>query len=212
MSTEEGGKASPEQEARALIKTLVATGFDTRDEIIDDVADFCEGFSTETAPTEAFVATEVDKAIEAHIELQASWPPITDCNRLDCAFDEMNELGILALQHFACCQTCGFAEIEEEIAAAKSDGIDVHGFVFYHRQDTETAVQDGEIHLSYGAVIDGQMADGDQAVVTKATIALMDTVVATLARHGLKATWERTLAKRLHIALNWKRRLVVALH
>ena len=53
---------------------------------------------------------------------QATWPAETDCDRLDKAFADLEQHGIVARQNFSDCGTCGVAEIPAEIDAAKKSG------------------------------------------------------------------------------------------
>jgi hypothetical protein len=205
-ATHDVSEATPEEEVRTLIRLLVATGYDARDVILQDITDYCEGYTEDEKPSDHFILSCLDQAIEAQLEDQMAWSARTDCDRLDDAFHDMNEQGILALQHFACCQTCGFAEMEDEIAYAKEQGHAVRGFVFFPRQDSEAAARGEGLHLSYAA-----LSTGDHAQITKDTLAMMDDVAATLGRHGLKTEWNRTLNQRMRIILDWKRRFPVVL-
>src|SRR4029079_1351153 len=91
-------------------------------------------------------AVETDKAFAAHLDAQREWPSVTDCDRLDRAFADLNGRGIVARQNFACCSNCGHAEIGEEIDAEKERGTKVIGYTFFHLQDTERAAEYGYLY------------------------------------------------------------------
>jgi len=38
------------------------------------------------------------------LDAQREWPSVTDCDRLDRAFADLNGRGIVARQNFACCK------------------------------------------------------------------------------------------------------------
>lgn len=199
-------KASPLDVFRRLLADWVATGYESREDLIDRASDYLadleddEADGAEIAP-KILVEREVDTAIQTQIEAQKAWPTVTDCDRLDAAFAELERGGIVARQNFTCCQNCGFAEIGAEIDDVKAAGHDVSGFVFFHQQDSEAAAGGYGIHLSYAT-----LQEGKAPAVEAAATAMVREVIGTLERHGLKPDWDGTLAKRVHVPLDWKRR------
>ncbi len=140
-------------EVREHLRVQIATGDDALDELVDDVV---EDFADEADDRPALAATVRDIAGEelaAYQAAQATWPAVTDCDRLDAAFRELDTAGIVARHSFTCCNTCGMAEIGGEVEPDRVEH--VRGFAFYHQQDTEAAVQEGNLLLSYGAFYRG---------------------------------------------------------
>jgi hypothetical protein len=84
----------------------------------------------------------VDTELAAHLAVQAGWPQVTDSDRLSAAFRDLDSGGIVAREDVACCQSCGHAEIGDELR----DGDTADGYVFYHRQDAQRAVEAGELY------------------------------------------------------------------
>lgn len=126
---------------------------------------------------------------------QRTWPEVTDVDRIEATFGSLNGNGITARAHFACCQNCGVAEIGGE--AAPGD----RGYVFFHFQDTESAV-DGRLYLSFGAYTKADEADDE------AGAAVGREVVAALTAEGLEWTWDGTGRSRVIVTgLDWKKRL-----
>ena len=81
-----------------------------------------------------------------------------------------------------------------ELTAKK--GIDVHGYTFFHMQDTESVVEGAGLHLAYGAVEEG----------VEPMLAVANYIVAILQRHGLSTEWNGTVKKRIFVRMDWKRR------
>lgn len=180
-------------ELRQHIADRVAEGFDSRNDIVEQTIAYYE---LEDDPRlRRQVQPLTDRAIAAHREKQATWPTVTDCDRVDQAFATLEQAGIVARQNFADCQTCGHAEIQNEIKAA-SKMRKVRGYVFYHWQDTEGAVNGGSLYLAYGAV------DGDDGAAEK----VAGEVVQALRQAGLKTDWDGSIKKRIGVTLDWKRR------
>lgn len=145
---------------------------------------------------ESLVRQEVRKKLAQQLKRQESWPPETDCDRLDQAFAELEAEGIVCRQDFSDCGTCGSAEIWEEIDKAESANKSVQGYVFYHMQDTESAVNGSGLYLNYGATKEGE----------KEALKVANQVVEKLEEKGFDVDWDGTWEKRIGFSIDWKRR------
>ena len=126
---------------------------------------------------------------------QARWPKVTDCDRLDTAFADLERRGILARQNYWCCGTCGCAAIDDEMTRLRRRR-PVRGYAFYHEQDTTFAVDGHGLHLNYGSIEDDE----------RSSVAIGREIVTVLTSHGLKTRWNGNLDERIKVSLNWKRR------
>lgn len=75
------------------------------------------------------------------------------------AFKALRKSGYFARQNFACCQSCGLAELPDGTA----------NYVFYHSQDSDDLKESGTCHLAWG---------GDGAEIVK-----------ILNANGVKTEW-----------------------
>ena len=128
----------------------------------------------------------------------AQWPRVTDCDRLDLAFAELNDLGILARQNFSCCTSCGVDEIDRELRF-KKHGSKI-GYVFFTRNDACSAVH-GLLCLAFGS------RDATPASMRRVAKA----VLACLLRHKLKARWSGDIDEKILIRVKWQSRRGVML-
>lgn len=133
----------------------------------------------------------VGHALKVCFEEEKSWAGLTDCDKLTNAFTELSENGIVAQENFTCCQTCGSYEISDH--ALDGD----YGYVFYHQQDTERAVEGGGVYLSYGNL----------GLAKKPFSEITDQIVKTIEKHGLKVEWNGSSHTRMLVNLDWKKRL-----
>jgi hypothetical protein len=136
------------------------------------------------------------EALVALAEAEKSWPAVTDCDRIDAAFRDLESSGIVARQNFTCCQTCGHAEIWDEMKSVADSGQSVTGYAFYHWQDTEAAVDGDGLRFAYGSTDERESA----------AVAVGNAIADALRRQGLKVTWDGTFKKRISAAIDWKRR------
>ncbi len=84
---------------RERIAAAVAEGFSTRDEIAEDFAELAEA-DYGRDDLDPVIDRLTDEAIEAHRIRQSQWTGPTDCDRLDAAFADLEEHGVVARQHF----------------------------------------------------------------------------------------------------------------
>ena len=187
--------ADPLEDLRDKIRRDVAGGFDDEDVILTNVADY---FEEEIDP--ALVRREAPRILREvlaeHVRAEASWPAVTDCDRIDAAFAALEQDGIIARQNFTCCMTCGSNEIWEEVQAAKDAGLPAHGYAFYHVQDTDAAVEGSGIYLAYGACEEGEAA----------ALGVAKDIVEALQAQGLYPDWDGRWDQRIAVPLDWKRR------
>jgi hypothetical protein len=177
----------------------VRGGYEPVDEIEDILLDMTEEFDSRISERDR--QSEVRSAVIQEIESlradQTGWPILTDFDRLELAFDMLEDADIVARQNFTCCGTCGAAEISVEIEDFETLGRRARGYVFFHQQDTESAVETGELYLSYGAA--NNTADA-------VFLQIGQEIAATLAAVGLKVHWDGKLERRIGVTLNWQRR------
>jgi hypothetical protein len=135
-------------ELRDLIKEHVAAGFDAPADIVTwVVALYSDRFPPESL--QPVVENMVTKTVARHLAAQSYWPEVTDCDRLDHAFAELEQNGILCRQNYEDCLTCGHAALRDEAELAREEGRDVRGYTFFHAQDI-TWVLDGDLYLAFG--------------------------------------------------------------
>lgn len=77
---------------------------------------------------------------------QHRWADRQITPNLTSAFADLEAAAILAPGDFSCCRTCAADEIWDE----RDDSRHWRGYVTFTTQDTESMLEDGSVHLSYG--------------------------------------------------------------
>ncbi|WIM93582.1 hypothetical protein ACTOB_005565 [Actinoplanes oblitus] len=143
------------------------------------------------------------RALDIRRAQQRAWGEVR--SNLTLAFIELNRLGVLARENFACCGTCAAAEIHDE----RDDSRHWRGYLWYHQQDTESLAESetGSVYLGYGAYppadLDREtfdaLPDAEKQARYQAEVEhLMDEVVfPVLHDHGMRVTWNRSLSTRI---------------
>jgi hypothetical protein len=183
------------EDLREFIAYRVREGFETAHQIVENAHDWAnERYDREDLLPEIKRLTA--EALAAHRAEQAGWGPTTDCDRLDEAFAALNARGIVARQDFSCCNNCGFTEIWDEVEEAEKHQ-PVEGYVFYHLQCTERAIETGQLLMAYGSLEDDP--ESLQRVGNR--------IVAELRRAGLNASWGGTAGHPIVVeGIVWRRR------
>ena len=120
-------------------------------------------------------------------------PVATDCNRLDSAFAALESGGVVARQHYHCCGSCGAAAIREEMERLAAHR-PARGYVYYHQQAWEAALEQHLLHLGYRA------ADGTD----ESTKTIGAEVVAALMAEGLRPNWDGRPSSCIAVPLVWR--------
>ncbi len=142
---------------------------------------------------------ETPLAYERHAADEKTWLELTDCDRLDAAFADLEKRGILARQNYTDCGRCGADEMYALMEKRAREGQEVRGYTFFHEQDTEAAAIGETLYFSYGSIKDHP----------RYTKAIGREVAAALNRQGLTATWDGDVGNRVAVAnIDWKKRRV----
>lgn len=184
-------------ELHGYIRHHIAAGYLEPDEIARYA---CEVFAEDLDPAvlRHHAGRYTREALAEHRAEQATWPAVTDNERLDAAFAALERAGIICRQNFSCCGTCGAAEIWDELAAVDHAGAPAVGYAFFHIQDTEAAVEGAGLYLSYGAVGEGAAA----------AEAVGRAVVDALEAKGLTTVWDGHWSRRIFVQIEWRRRRI----
>lgn len=136
--------------------------------------------------------------LEQHKKEQATWPEVTDCDRLDAAFAELEEQGILTAQNAGYTQSDGFDDISEKyFRLTKKQQKDSIGFVFFHGQDLERVLESKKLLLAFGA------GKGD----AKSDVKVGKIIQKVLMAHSFKVKWNGKSDTRLEISkFTWQKR------
>ncbi|MCC2277161.1 hypothetical protein LKL35_17310 [Streptomyces sp. ET3-23] len=189
------------EEAEEQARLLIRCGFDTPDEVAEDVSDYFHDEGV-TPVSPAAARRIVERLWQEQLAEQANWPQVTDVDRLETAFAALGAAGITARMHFTCCSKCGLEEIRDE--AAEGD----RGFVFFHYQHTERAAEGHGLWLLYGGYEGGTAGAEDGAEDGGATAAVGREIVTALTEAGLTAEWDGDPDRAICVApLVWRKRV-----
>jgi hypothetical protein len=187
--------AEPFADLRAFIEYRVREGFESVHQIIENAILYAHEKHNRDDLHSA-IKRMTSELIAAHRAEQSGWVRSTDCDLLDEAFAALNRQGIVARQDFSCCNNCGFTEIWDEVEEEEKQH-SVEGYVFYHLQCTEQAIQTGKLLMAFGCVEENREAFHRVA----------NSVVAELCRVGLNASWQGTAGHPIVVeGIVWHRR------
>jgi hypothetical protein len=176
------------------IREWVWSGYYQPDEVQDMVGDLLED-----GVDEPRLRAAVPEEFAKKTAREASWPEVTDCDRLDRAFAELETRGIVALQNAGTTMSDGLDEVDEARSARGADSIT--GYCFFHAQDLERALAGHGLLLAFGAFRDD---DASKVEVGR-------TIRTVLQQHGLATEWSGDPKTRIQLPkIDWQRRLARA--
>lgn len=188
-------KAAVAKELRDRIRHEIAGYTPVRDipsYVLETMEDEADGI------TKKDVTSLTKELLEKHRRAQEKWPEVTDHDRLRAAFADLEKQGVVTRENYTCCGNCGAAEMwEDEIPALKKKRKDLRGFVFFHQQDTDHAIEGHGLYFDYSGL--------DRT--DEGTVAVGKLLVKALKDHGLKKVkWNGSPDRRVQVALDWKKR------
>ncbi|WP_417388544.1 DUF6891 domain-containing protein [Gimesia sp.] len=160
---------------------------------------FCEEMYAPGDLDETLVSAAIDERLAAHRAAQKNWPAVTDCDRLDQAFDRMEKRGLITIQNAGNTQTDGH-EIFQVYLEEHPQPETVIGYCFYHNQDLERVVDGLPLYLAFGPV--------DSKDEETKGVEIGNIVREELERGGLEVEWQGTFNDRLRVpGMVWQKRI-----
>jgi len=134
--------------------------------------------------------------VAAKREAEQTWPPVTDCDRLDRAFQALQRQGIIALHRAGFTQSDGLEEVEDDYHDAGGEASDYAGHCFSTEQDQQGALDGSGICIGVGHL------SGDDAKGVEVGHRLR----AALEAEGLSVEWDGTIGRRPFVkGFRWQR-------
>lgn len=140
----------------------------------------------------------IAKLLEQHQKDQVKFPELTDCDKLELAFADLEQQGILTAQNAGYTQSDGFEDINERYyRLSKKEQKAYVGFVFFHGQDLERVLEGGPLLFAFGS------GKGDKRLDVKAGKLIQK----VLESQGFKVKWNGKSDTRLEISkFKWQKR------
>jgi hypothetical protein len=170
----------------------------------DEWDEFLQFADKELHRNEALIASE-----------QATWPKVTDCDRLDDVETDLRERGIVLWQVSPCCDTCTFSELPMRI-----DEIDkrfpgfrerVRGYAFFIDQNMPEVLSETRevsVFLAYGWLSSDGSKVADE-IYQKNALGIAHEICDCLRDHGFEPDWDGKLSNKIGVRLNWQRRTML---
>lgn len=182
------------QEVQEEIQGCIDTGFYNQEETLEKIQDL---FYDETLD-ENWLKEAIAKTYNARLEEQKEWPELTDVDKLDLAFEELDQQDIITLHMAGYTMSDGESDAGERYHELKEEGRQMKGYCFYHGQDVEGAIEGVGLYLAFADDI------SDPAQV----IAVGEQIVAAMTKQGFTVIWDGTGQTRILLSpFNWQNRL-----
>ncbi|WP_125778444.1 DUF6891 domain-containing protein [Antribacter gilvus] len=197
---------------RGEVRAMVLAGFSAWPEVARAAEEMLNADVSSATRTAAVRAAQEEW--DQRVAEQAGWEDQGDYDKLAAAFADLESGGLVARMSFACCSSCGNAEIGGEVDPV---GPVPPGFVYFHSQDAaRLAVAPSTLYLAYGAFHealgietgpDGLTAE-QQDSLAAATREVGRLVADAMAEHGLGVVWTDDPNDAVKVTVtDWRKRL-----
>lgn len=183
-----------EADIRTWVHSYVWSGEYDQDEIVLLIED---QLGEDDEFEERWLRRVIRTEVTAKRKAEKTWPEVTDCDRLDRAFDALEGQGIIAIHRAGFTQSEGLYEVEELYNEAGGKESNYAGHCFYTDQDQEGAINGGGLYIGFGH-LSGSDAKGVEVgqLLRKA-----------LETEGLTVEWDGSIKTRIYLkGFRWQRR------
>lgn len=184
-----------EEDILAAVRRRVwAANFDA-DEISIIVS---EDFLLEPAQKD-WLRARIDAELQSKLAEEATWPTVTDCDRLDQVFESLTAQGVMVEQDAGMTKSDALDIVTDAFEFAQeideADGIE--GYCYYHGQDLEYALSAGDLWLGFGHF------SGKEDL----TLKIGELIKSALEAAGFVVKWDGGAAARMVVeGIRWQRR------
>lgn len=192
-STPGGSNEADPEFVRDCALQVVRAGRDTYPDMlesVEDAASYCGLSSTEAEKI-------LDEEISVLIAEQETWPQITEVDRLNAAFSDLEALGYHTGGGLVDDAVYEVSKARKADKQAKKIGGELPGYVFYRIEGVEEALSGGHpIYFWYGIPRRKTAHSNKLRVVSDLNAALQ--------AQGLKPEWGGTLKSQLNLPIKWQ--------
>jgi hypothetical protein len=175
------------------IHILTKSGFYDKEDIFIHVEEYLYEIPADTN----WIKQQIDMTYSSQLKEQASWPAITDFDKLANAFDQLNLKGIIAIHNAGITAEDGEDDSRDIYDSLLLKGIKAKGFCYYHWQDVERVEDDGHLYIGFGDFNDNE----------KEALKIGKQIKECLEKQGFKLNWDNTAGTRIEITnIKWQKR------
>jgi len=174
------------------IRLNVWSGLTAPEDVQDMITDILEDDANEEM-LRGLVAQEFTRKADA----EKSWPEFTDCDRLEVAFDKLNEKGVIAIHNAGWDKSEGFQNCLEAYREAGSPQ-ELFGICYYTSQDIESAIEGAGIYIGYSST----RPEDEETDAVKAA----ELIVSEFQSIGLQVEWGGDASSRIKVEMQWQLR------
>ncbi len=149
---------------------------------------------TSTTEEDERVSLKLDTTnhYQHYLEATATFPEVTDCDRLFLAFQSLKKQSIIGVPW---CDNAPTAACDMAVDIAAEEGYD--GCCYFHEQDLTDCLEQGELYISFTGLEETE----------EDTLKVGDAVFAALAEAGLSPQWQRSPYERIVVPeFTWQNR------
>ena len=182
-------------EVKDEISVMVRAGFYDQDRIINI---FLEEMYAPGDLNADEVKEQIDNDIKKLEFEKINWPSVTDCDKINIIFSNINNNKIVALQNVGNTQSDGY-EDSMAVYNCRDDKHEIIGYCYYHGQDLERVIRTGMLFIAFGP-IDPNLEEKDGPKIG-------NIIKDEFEKFGFLVDWNGTFNKRICVKnIIWQKR------
>lgn len=144
----------------------------------------------------ATIQSVADRVYAEKVAEMATWPEVTDCDRLDAAFAALDAAGIICEQNAGLTKSDGVEECEDTYEDEGGDESHYVGYCYYTGQDLDAVMACGEFCIGFGHW--REKARG---------VEIAERICAAMREQGFEVEWGGSIRERICVkGITWRRR------
>jgi hypothetical protein len=146
-----------------------------------------------------WLRARIEEAFRPKRAEEATWPAVTDSDRLDRVFEALETQGIIVEQDAGLTKSDGLEIVTQAYEDAEAEGVgaSIEGYCFYHGQDLQRVMKTGDLCLAFGH-ISGEDEPG---------VDIGRRIKRAFEAAGFAVEWDGTIGRRLLVkGIRWRRR------
>lgn len=175
----------------------IKSGFQSLEDIIEGAIEAVEEEAWEHEISDQWIRETFTREYEKNLQASKTWGADTDTNKLVEVFNKLcSKDNILALHNIGYTDSEAIYDTQEIWQQLEDEDIHPIGYCYYHGQDLERVITDGELLIGFSGVRENNEKEAIQIGVK---------VVKALEDAGFEVEWKNSASDKIHVVnFNWQ--------
>lgn len=180
---------------------MIHGGYATREQVVTSVLKAFD-WSRFNSFDKTSAATFTNRLFDEKVMEEASWPTLTDVDRLYAAFSALEADGFVSVHNPSASPSDAEEEVKLAFQKAQRSASGKWAAVYYHDQNVDDAMETGRMNVTFLVFREYFKFHSPDAAFEAAGMY----IVKALNENGLKTNWNGTPKSLIEVFIDWKKR------